>query len=422
MILKIIKILLIILLLSVQLYAEAFFAGGVSSVNSDSGFNALRNPALMSGQDKDSAGFIYMHLYNVYTDTSGTIEDSSLSDTEIEVTSDEKYNANFSLSYVNRFSGGAFGFAVRKPEGEDQVRISESNFAMSGIYTPLPMPIEIKNETNEETKSFAISSVISYSKDLGRNESVGIQFETGISESTSEKEKKSSGFGNEDYNMEVSTKKLIGNLNCGYYYVADKYQVGAIIKIGEYAYEKQDYSYENNLTSAEKSDEVSPFLYKNKGIEYTLGFGYNLTNTLLFNLEMNIGLPFDKETQSLKDDDNGLMAEEESTEYANYSSLVSGGFDYKYSPNLKLGIGCGVGIYSADVSGSDGIKIGEYGYNRYSFITGLEVRPAENIRILFGLSLIYFELSQKSNVGSQKLDIESEAFYMNALVGASMYY
>ncbi|PKL16380.1 MAG: hypothetical protein CVV49_16605 [Spirochaetae bacterium HGW-Spirochaetae-5] len=363
--------------------------------------------------------FLYTH--DVYNDGSANIDNPLIADAEIDFDSDEKFNGNISISYVNRFIGGAFGFGIRKPEGTDQLLSSESSFSMRGIYIPGFIPV--KNETIEKKNAFALSTVFSYSKDFGRNEYVGLQFETGYSDSTVKKEKSGTGGSIVDYDMEISTRDLIGNLNCGYNYKWDDFEFGAIIKFGEYKYRKQEYSYSDNILAGNnKDDDVSPYLFKSKGIEYTLGMGYRISHNLTFDFEITAGLPFDKKNKKLKDDDNGVMASENSREYVNYTAGAAGGFNYKFSKDLKIGLGGNAGIYSADVTDHEHLKIEEFTYNVYSLLTGAEYSPVEGINIILGTSLYYLMLNKKSESGSQSIKIEIQTLYLNALAGVSMYY
>jgi hypothetical protein len=405
---------LFIIAFSLNLYAEAFFSGSVNSVNSDSGFNALRNPALMSGQDKDSMGFSYFYSYNAFTDISGDI--AGVSGLDMDVSVEERYNGTISFSYVKKDNGNSYGFAIRKPEGADQGLISEST---NKITATVPA---IYTKTTEDKKSFAVSAVLSYSKELSRHESVGLQFETGISTVMLTKEIYDNGPPVEDYDMEITTNKVIGNMNCGYRFAANKYEIGAIMKFGEYAYEKQKYSYKDNLSSNNKDEEVSPYLYRNKGLEYTLGFGYNITNGFIFNIEANIGIPFESKKRELNDDDNGVMAEKNWKNYLNYSGGVTGGFNYKYSQNFNLGFGGGVATYKADSAGDYGIKAGESKSTVYSILTGAEIKLAGSVNLLFGFNTYYLQQSLKADSAVQSMTFEIDALYLNAIAGASTYF
>jgi hypothetical protein len=405
---------LFIIAFTLNLYAEAFFSGSVNSVNSDSGFNALRNPALMSGQDKDSMGFSYFYSYNAFTDISGDI--SGVSGLDMDVSIKEQYNGTLSFSYVKKYNENSFGFAIRKPEGADQGLISEST---NKITATVPA---INTKTIEDKKSFAVSGVLSYSKELSRHESIGLQFETGVSSVMLTKEKYDNGPPVKDYDMEITTNKIIGNMNCGYRFAANKYEIGAIMKFGEYAYEKQEYSYKDNLTSNDKDKEVSPYLYRNKGLEYTLGFGYNVTNRFIFNIETNIGIPFESKKRELKDDDNGVMAKKNGKNYMNYSGGVTGGFNYKFSQNFNLGFGGGAAIYEADSAGDYGIKAGESKSTVYSILTGAEIKTAGGVNLLLGFNVYYLQQSMKADSGVQSMKFEIDALYVNAIAGASMYF
>jgi len=407
---RVVNIVILILFLSADIYAEAFLAGSVNSVNSDSGFNALRNPALMSGQKKDSAGFFYFYSYAAYTSVEGDIK--PLTAEKIESTSDEKFNGTLSISYVKRIQRNSFGFAVRKADGTDQVLISESSFSITAPG--------ISNETKEEKKSFAVSTVFSYSRSLGRNEAVGIQLETGVSSVLQEKNIKK--LTPENYNMEITTDKLLGNLNCGYNFESNKYEIGAVIKFGEYYYERQKYFYSDNLTSAKNEKEVSPYLHRNKGLEYTLGLGYNITNRLIFDMEATIGTPFEIKKTEYKDDDNGIMAENNSRSYVKYSAQVNGGLSCRYSRNLNLGIGGAAAIYKADSAGVNGIKFGLSSYNAYSITTGAEIKAAEGVNIILGFSSYYLMSTMKADLAGQSLKLNVNALYMNAIAGVSMSY
>ncbi len=396
-----------------DVFAEAFFAGNASSVNADSGYNALRNPALMSGQKKDSAAVSYFYSYNAYNDISGEI--TGVLNLKMDVESKEKYNGTLSLSYVKKFTDYSLGIGIRNPDGTDQFQIKETTNKTTGVALP------INNKTEEDKKSFALSTVLSFSKDLARDESFGIQFEVGAASSTVKKAKYES-LGPKDSVMQITTDKIIGNLNCGYRYVSNRFEFGAILKFGEYVYEKEEYSYKDNLSSNKNSKKVSPYFYRNKGPEYTLGLGYNITNKLLFNFETKIGMPYVVSKNELKDDDDGVFAEKGGKTYLDYSGGATGGFSYNYSRNFNFGFGVGAAVYKTESTDSNEIKTGEGTFNAYSFISGAEIKPAEGVSILFGLGCYYIRQTAKADIGSLVLNLNIDSLYLNAIAGASMSY
>ncbi len=414
-------ILLLVVLAGTNSYSEALLSGSVTSVDYDSGFNALRNPALMSRQKKNSAGTFCSYSWNVYNEISGDVNIPLLSNTNIKASSEEKYNGTLSLSYVNRFDHSALGIAITKPEGAEQLTKSESRFSITGEYAP--GPVYIKNDSIEEKKSSAISTVISWGGNLDRNQSAGLQFETGISSSTSTKKKTESGFSNKNYNMEISTERLICSLNCGYYYSDNNCSIGAIIKSGGFVREKQEYSYRNNLSPFDENQKkVSPYIFRNSGLEYILGFKYNFTNRFHFNMEVTTGSPFDNSKKELKDDDAGVMAEKKSRTFIRYSAGATGGFSFRYNRNLQLGFGGGAKTFSADTADDDRIKTGETDYIIYSLITGAEIKPAEDVNLLFGLSSYYYRSHMKSDTSSVSMKLEDTSVYINFIAGASVFY
>jgi len=397
-----------------DLFAEAFFAGNVKSVNSDSGFNAQRNPALMSGQKRDTLGFSLFYMYNTYNDTSGLLSMGPI-ELNVDGSAKEKINGSFSFSYVKKLQEGSFGFAVKNAEGTDQILINKSTLEISTAAG------SVSTEKNEK-KSFAASTLFSYSRDLGRNESAGIQLEIGTSTENKKKSKHEIS-PLKDYKVEITTDQLIGNLNCGYSYVTNKYEIGAILKFGEYIYEKGKYRYNNNLTPFDKNEkEISPYIYRNKGFEYTLGLGYNLTRKLLFEIESTLAIPLDVKKKELKDDDDGVLAEKHETSHINFSGGANAGLNYKYNSNLKLGFGGGTAVYRSESTGSGGIKFGKGNLNVYSVLAGAEIKPTEEVSLLFGLNSYYMKQSMKLEMGLLSMKIDIDALYFNVFAGASTSY
>ncbi len=397
-----------------DLFAEAFFAGNVKSVNSDSSFNAMRNPALMSGQKSDSVGFFYYYLYNAYTDISGNVAyGAGVMDLNGSVK--DKYNGIVSLSYVKKFQSSSLGIAIRNPEDTDQALINESTLDITSAAGPV-------SSEKKDKKSFATSTVISYSSDLGRNESVGIQFEIGAS-TASEIKSKHENAPVKDYKMEISTDKIIGNLNLGYRLATGRFEIGAILNFGEYIYENQKYSYNNNISPFSKSEkEISSYLYRNKGFEYTLGAGYNITNKLVFDYEITNGIPYKNGKKELKDDDYGVFAEKDEKKIVNLFWSTAGGFNYKYNQFLNFGFGGGAAIQKSEKIRSNGIKLGDTNYIIYSLLAGAEIKPTAGMNLFFGLSNYYRKQTMNEDSGIVSVNIDFDLLYVNALFGASTFF
>jgi len=395
---------LITLLLSVEIYAEALFAGGISSVNSDSRFNALRNPALMSLQSDDNISFMYLYSYLI----------NSLVDTDVKVgafdgitdtSQDEDYNGALLLSGVVKSGKNSFGFGVSK-NGEDQVVFSSSDTdtQISGYMS----------ESSEEKSYYGSNILMSYSYRINNNDSMGIQLETSASRESIEKDEKNNSPSVK--NLKIEKTRITAGCIIGYNYREEFFEFGAVFKAGSYGYENQ--KYELNLNSVYSEKKISNYYMHDDGFGVLLGVVLKPSSDLRLSFEGGYVVPYTFKEKSCNED---TLAESISEVNIIYVFLARGGINYKYSRFLDIGFGMSYTTYKAESAGENAIQTGSNTIYLYQLISGIDIKPSNDYTLLFALNYkrtVFDSQFKESGIGLS-MDIGLEKNSLEAICGAS---
>ena len=394
---------LFIFAFSVNLYAEAFFAGGVSLINSDSCFNALRNPALMSNQSAENISFMYQYSYLLPSDAESDIKIGAVeggADTSLN----EDFNGVLYFSSVMHSGRSSYGIGISK-NGEDQITFSSSDAdSQLGAFT---------SHTTEEKKVYGVNFILSYSFKMNSKESIGLQMETSASYESTEKDEVTNTFETKNGVIE-KTRVTTGGL-IGYNLREENFEFGAIVKTGSYGFENQKYE-STSSTLGYHENEVSNYYMHDDGLGIMLGLGLKISPGLRLLLEGGYIIPFSFEEKGWSDD---TFVENTSEISVIYTALARSGVNYRYNRFVNFGFGGGVTTYKAKLSGDDSVQVGSSIVYIYQLTSGIDVKPSKDYTLLFGLSYKRTGIESEFKVTGTGFKISVEKNSVDAMCGVS---
>lgn len=403
MILRMLKILFFLLLMSGNLYPEAFFAGSVSSVNSDSSFNALRNPALMSNQSAENISFMYQYSYLLPSDAKTDITISGF-DGGGETSLNEDFNGVFYFSSVMHSGRSSYGFGISK-NGEDQVTLSSSEGdAQVGVFT---------SRTDEEKKFYGANLLLSYSFKLNAKESIGFQLENSVSYESSEKDEINSAL--ETKNIVVEKTRVTTGGRIGYNLREDNFEFGAIVTTGSYGFENQNYELTSSVDGY-RENEVSDYYMNDDGFGVLLGFCLKPAPGWRVSLEGGYIIPFSFDEKSWSDE---TFTESTSEISIIYTALARGGLNYRFNRFIDFGFGGGITAYKAKSSGDDSVQVGSSVLHMYQLTSGVDIRPSKDYTLLFGLSFKRIGINSEFKKSGTSFELEIVKNSIEAVCGVS---
>ena len=268
---------LIFFLISVSaLYSDPVLSGNINTVNPGSGFNALRNPALMRSANENSQGLIFLYTHDLDMTTNGEVDSPGLTDESISVDSDEQLNGSVFFSSVTQAGRGAFGFGV-KQNSDNQFILGSNESVIEAT-----LPVYFKSETEEEKRELGFGLVFSYALSLDRNESLGFFIENNYYHRTLTKKIAiySPGLTSDrDYESKRMGVSFIPGL--GLHVSEGMHEAGFMLRMGEVMFEKQEYSIDDSVAMVSGKEKTPLFYYFNRGAEAVTGYGYRISSDLL---------------------------------------------------------------------------------------------------------------------------------------------
>lgn len=391
---------LFIIAFTVNLYAEAVNSGSSAAVNSDSSFNALRNPALMSRQQTENFSFMYGYtsLVNAEVDTGFTYGGIPL-DIDAEITED--YNGVLYFSDVEHSGQSSYGFGISKTS-DGQIVSGSMELKGSGF------------STTEDTTYIGATFMLSYSYKLNRKESFGIQIETAASSESKDTEKIDSP---DVINSQEEIKKLTSGITLGYYLLENNFQFGIMFKSGRYGVENQ--KYELDVNGIESDGKISNYYMNDEGPGVLFGFGVKPERGYLLCIEAGYVIPYSHKEKSFDDDTFEKTKENKNLKYA---YVLRGGLSYDFSRYINAGIGGSYTGSKADTSNRDGIKSESTDYSIYQVTSGIDIKPSKDYTILFSLvyNRVLLDMKNEDSSNSFKMGITEDI--IDIMAGVSCNY
>jgi len=396
------------------LRAESVFSGNVSTVDPRSGFNALRNPALMSFRRSNDCSLSYQYSYLAdYRADSDVKVGGAAFDSEIE--NEVNYNGILSFSNVNHSGKNSFGIGIT--DGSDgQMRISSSDIELSN-----QLGTRFIEKTDEEILGFIAK--LSYSYRIDSKESVGIQLELAASDKSSDKNSKSysSGLLVEDKDVESEQNRIAAGLVLGYYYTDKKYEFGAGFKTGRYGYENREYTFTNNYAPAENHAKISNYIIRDEGIGMIAGFGLKPEGRFTFAFEAGGVLPYTNEEKKCNEDSIDLYKKKNDVN-VKYALILKGGATWRAGSYVTFGAGGNYLRYSAESMNADNVQESFQKINIYQLTAGAEIKIADDYNLLTGIGYSYTSAELKNETSSLLMALKPQSHSVSFIAGITMIY
>jgi len=400
---KIKFLMLFILAFTLNLYADSVTSGNTISVNSDSSFNALRNPALMSRQYAGNISFMYQYSYLMNSDADVDVELEGI-DAESEFSQNEDYNGILSFSKVFHSGRSSYGIGI-SGTGDGQVAFGDTEISLQlGSYDVT---------STEEKKYIGSTLMLSYSYKLNNHESFGMQIETAGSSESIEKEKK----GTEESTLNIDKNRLTSGCSFGYYLFENNYEFGAVFKSGRYGVENQ--KYELNKNSVDSDEEISNYYMNDEGPGLLFGFGIKPSSKFKVFFETGYTIPYSHEEKSCDDD---TLAESTDNVNLAYTYGARGGISYMYSRFINIGFGGSYIRNKTDYTDKDNIKRKEEKFSVYQVTVGVDIKPSKEYTLLFGFIYKRVAIDIEEEKSTSRFGLGLTDDYLEAMAGISCNY
>lgn len=396
-----------------NLNAETYFSGNVTTVDSRSGFNALRSPALMSFRRTDDCSLSYNYSYLAdYSAESDVKIGGAAFDSEIN--NEENYNAVFSFSNVIHSGDSSYGIGITG--GSDgQMRFSSSEVEISQPGS--------KFTENKDEELLGIIAKLSYSYRIDSKEALGIQLEVSASGESMEKNSKSFSSGTlvEDKDVESEQNRLSAGLVLGYYYTEKSYEFGAGFKTGRYGYENREYTFRNNYAPAENHAKISNYAVQDEGIGMIAGFGFKPDGRVSFAFEAGGVLPYTDEEKKCNEDSIDLKKKKNDVN-VNYAFLAKGGMTWRAGSFVTIGAGGSFLKYSAESMNADNVREASHKFNIYQVTAGAEMKVFDSIILLAGAGYSYTSGELENDNSTMYMKVEPQIHAVSLIAGITMTY
>lgn len=389
-----------------DLFSNASTAGNTVTVNRDSGFNALRSPALMSWEQDDSMGLGLVYSMQVYNDTDGTVDNGVL-EAPIDAESESIFKGIVLFSYVLRSEDHSFGVGIRNSD-DAQFALTESSQEFTIAGTTLI--------SSEEKEIINISTVLSYSYRLNNRQTLGVQAETGYAVKTENKNTKIPILPS-DIDTDIETENITATLSIGYSYIGSNIEMGLLLNTGEFSIEKKSGSRSgfSGVTPVSGSEDSESDIYMSKGYGVMAGIAFRPHYKLLLNFEAGTQIPYEDEKKTLNDD----LLEVNSEFKSSGVYLARIGADYRIDRNLSAGIGAGYIFISSNTDSSDAKSI-DLDINLFELTTGCEYRFSDSLSLLISCNIIYIMADMGMKSPGMEIDLSTNTLNVNLATGVSM--
>ena len=407
---------LVFVLASVSaLYSDPVLSGNINTVNPGSGFNALRNPALMRSTREDSQGLIFLYTHDLDMTSDGAVDTSFLTGETLSADSDEQFNGSLFFSTVTQIGRGAFGFGI-KQNSDNQLLLSSSESVIEG---ELPGPLAYKSEIEEEKRELGFGLVFSYALSLERNEAIGFFIENNYYHRNLTKKIAI-------YSPGLTSDRVFESERIGVSFIPGfglhtskgMHEAGFMLRMGELMFEKQEYTLHDSLNPVSGEETTPIFYYFNRGAEALTGYGYRMSRDLAFYAEAGLMFPFLKKEIERSDD---ILMKEKSFTRLDYGYLLSCGFESALNRSIVFNSGL-MFLMVKNRSYVDNKKTGVSEFNVIQLNGGVDIKYSEEINLLFGAGIYRFDADFTAKNPIMTMEIDAESTYLSLSAGASRKY
>jgi|GEM_PF-4130889 len=400
-------IMLICNMLSVSLYADPIVSG-FSIADPDSGFNALRNPALMSFQKKGSLSFLYTQSFVLSTEGDISSEGMSLEKKTLETHT--KFNGTFSGSWTAKKGRFAYGLGIDGGSGDSTFKKQETEVSLYSTDYPVEL------DSNEDGTQYGFGAVMSASLRIDRKSSFGFALKGNVlKNSVNKNERKTNTAVPTTFEKDSEVESLCFSMEggVGYYYQERNYGIAMMVGLGEYGFEKNEYSYDNPETAVSLSESLSSHYVQNDGVVYLVGGKYFVTPSLKVYVDLLCGFPYVSEASSIDENTNTL---EKTETRLVYTGGFSTGLDYRFNSFLSLNTSFHY-IYSKSKEYSSDVNTGETLFRMSALTLGADFNLSDSVMLITAVRCTYLKVSLESDI-----NMSNEFLMATAAVGMSKKY
>lgn len=402
------------LLFCVNSFSETSFSGNLSIVDPRSGFNALRNPALMSFREKDDLSLAYIYSYMAHSEAGSDVALAG-APFDSDVKSDQDYDGAFIFSGVSHSGRSAFGLGITKG-GDGQMKFSSSDIV---IEKPA---LGIRFISTEDKTDIGSIIDMSYSYRMDSRQSFGIQLETSVSYSSADKNSKEYNpalSGNKD--VETTRNRIAAGLLFGYFFYDRDFEFGAGFKTGRYGFENKEYKYNDKIAMSENKKKISNYFMQDDGIGLLFGFNMKHSSRLTYAIEAGASIPYSR-VEKKCDDSTSALDETENEINVNYGFGVKGGVNYKAMSFVTISAGGSFLRFKSEELDENNVRIGSTVFNLYQITAGADFTVTETMNLQAGLNynILYGKLNSDSS--SVSMDLEPVNHTIDFIAGITYIY
>ena len=397
--------------------------GGLLSVIPDGPFDAERNPALLSQQDKIAGAGIRMTYQ---------LKEYEKSDINFSITSPIIIVTNSDFLFYDPdifFLQGEAALYHRRENLSWALMVSQSRntrdeYSIMSI-TALPGPVNNKGYTEKETleRKSRGSGVIAYTLLPGL--SIGAQIQVKY-----DYERESEITKNYEATILTSRKwKEARKDSCdlsfvsGLYYVSGVNQIGLILSSGDYSFQKKRYSERNSdlTTPANNYDIEASIGWEGQftgGTAALIGGGIALTGRIIIAGEAGLLFPF-------KYAEPVLMVD--GPDYIETDVENKAGIGYIFSSGIKIdatdgvAFACGVLFRRLSIESESGASSSEYSINQFGFRGGIERRISYGgyVALIVSIEYLIFDASMSDQATTMNFDFQVDRSILLMTAGIS---
>lgn len=398
----------------INTYAETAFSGNISVVDPRSGFNALRNPALMSFREKDDVSLSYMYSYLAH---SGTESDVNLSGAafDSDARSEQDYDGSFIFSTVAHSGRNAFGLGVSKG-GEGQMKFSSSRIVIENQI----LGVKFVSEEDKTDTGSIIS--LAYSYRIDNDESFGIQLETSVSSSSRKKNSKAyNPLLSVDKDIEIEQNRVTSGLSFGYFFTDNEYEFGAGFKTGRYGFENKKYSYRGKIPAAANDREISDYYMHDEGMGFFTGLSIKPSSRFSYAFEAGASLPYSYKVKGCDEEDVALDKFENEISVI-YGYALKGGITYKAGNIVTFSAGGSYLRFKSETMNDTDVRVSSLLFNIYQVTAGADFKMSDTLNFMAGINYNLARGELSNNSDSSSMNIKPVNHIIDFMTGFTVIY
>ncbi|MBN2039770.1 MAG: hypothetical protein JW864_07000 [Spirochaetes bacterium] len=307
--------------------------------------DVIRNPALIPNQTVNNAfGFFYTYVQrlsgvcesDLYLNMNGTEYDS-----KVEMEEPKSFGMNSHLSYLKKFDKSALGFAVTSLDNDQYLynEIETHLYATDGT-------IEILSDEINRENSFHPVFITSAGFSLSGNSTFGFQLLAKYSRISEERKRETviSSSNEETEKHEKLVNAIRGELGFGYLYRANDFQLGLLLRSGDFSWIKKevkiDYNSETSITQLDSKASIDG--KRTSGPSVSAGIYKRINTILAFGFESLFIFEYsyvDKDFTFIGNENR--IETEEFVVKSGTSVSLKGGIELKLTQNMTFSTGTG---------------------------------------------------------------------------------